>query len=149
MIPLLSRFCTIIDTGFNDEEEYYILEEDDSHYHWTTEMFDLIIPSKPIVEKKADNAANLRKECLQEAEKCVCHDRDNQYGLPENSFKIIAELWGTYKGTRFTTEDVAIMMALLKIARIKTGAKKKDNYIDLAGYAACAMECAMENIVEI
>ena len=33
-------------------------------------------------------------------------------------------------------------MALLKVARIKSGRYKADNYIDLAGYAACAAEIA-------
>ena len=34
------------------------------------------------------------------------------------------------------------MMALLKIARIKTGGGTGDSYVDLAGYAACAYEIA-------
>ena len=34
------------------------------------------------------------------------------------------------------------MMALLKIARIATGKKVIDSYVDLAGYAACAGEIA-------
>ena len=34
------------------------------------------------------------------------------------------------------------MMELMKIARRKSGALKKDNYIDGAGYAAVAFECA-------
>ena len=38
--------------------------------------------------------------------------------------------------------DVAILMALLKIARVRSGRYKADNYIDLAGYAACAAEIA-------
>jgi hypothetical protein len=32
------------------------------------------------------------------------------------------------------------MMALLKVARIRSGQIKEDNYIDLIGYAACAGE---------
>lgn len=35
-----------------------------------------------------------------------------------------------------------MMMALLKIARVKADPKKTDSYIDLAGYAACAGEIA-------
>ena len=45
-------------------------------------------------------------------------------------------------GYHVTTEDVPMMMALLKIARASTGKFKADNYIDLAGYAACGMEIA-------
>lgn len=81
-----------------------------------------------------------RKECLEESIKCVCTDREGQYGSPENNFSLIAELWSAYKGETFTAEDVVMMMALLKIARIKTGKHKDDNYVDLAGYAACACE---------
>ena len=35
-----------------------------------------------------------------------------------------------------------MMMALLKIARIKSGTATEDSYIDLAGYAACGGEIA-------
>ena len=39
-------------------------------------------------------------------------------------------------------KDVAMMMALLKIARICTGTGTEDSFIDLAGYAACGGEIA-------
>lgn len=81
-----------------------------------------------------------RSECLDTAKEIVCKDREGTYGKPENSFKLIADLWSVYKGETFTAEDVAMMMALLKIARIKMGKHKDDNYVDLAGYAACAAE---------
>ena len=35
-----------------------------------------------------------------------------------------------------------MMMALLKVARIKTGVGTVDSFADLAGYAACAGEIA-------
>lgn len=35
-----------------------------------------------------------------------------------------------------------MMMALLKIARIKTGTATEDSFVDLAGYAACGAEIA-------
>ena len=41
----------------------------------------------------------------------------------------------------YTRKDVAMMMALLKAARIKSG-EKADSFVDLAGYAACAGEIA-------
>jgi len=87
-----------------------------------------------------------RGEILQTAEKYVNGDREQQYGTPENNFSIIAEYWNTYldnKGNpQIDAHDVAVMMCLLKIARITSGQKKDDNYIDLAGYAACAGEIA-------
>lgn len=37
--------------------------------------------------------------------------------------------------------DVAMMMILLKVARDVSGESKRDNLVDIAGYAACAAEC--------
>lgn len=90
-----------------------------------------------------------RAEILQAAEKCVCHDRQEQYGEPKNNFRVIAAFWEDYLiarryfgGFNFMLKgsDVAAMMALLKIARIATGPYKEDNYIDAAGYLATAGE---------
>lgn len=41
-----------------------------------------------------------------------------------------------------TAVDVAMMMGMLKIARIRTGKFTQDNFVDLAGYAACGAEVA-------
>lgn len=82
-----------------------------------------------------------RKEILKQATDTVCTDREGQYGSPEDNFRRIADLWTTYcGGYSFEPKDVAMMMSLLKIARIATGKHKDDNYIDLAGYAACGAE---------
>ena len=85
-----------------------------------------------------------RKETLEQAEQIVCKDRETQYGSPEDNFATIAVFWTAYTGHAFSSHDVSVMMALLKIARIKSGQRKADNYIDLAGYAACAAELAGE-----
>lgn len=84
-----------------------------------------------------------RAEILDEAKKCVCGQRELNYGTPENNFALIGRLWEAYTGVPFSPEDVAMMMALLKIARIKKG-KNVDSYVDLAGYAACAGEIATD-----
>ena len=95
---------------------------------------------------------NARELCLKKAEECVLNDRNDTYGgEPEYSFGVIAKLWDAYLGDRLVRKDeedyiadydVAMMMALLKVGRIITGNYHEDNYIDLAGYAACGMECA-------
>ena len=87
-----------------------------------------------------------REEILREALRCVTGEREQQYGSPEDSFEVIADLWMVYIKTRCVSgnvgvyvgaDDVAAMMALLKIARICTGKYKGDNWVDLAGYSAC------------
>lgn len=83
-----------------------------------------------------------RAEILDKAKECVCGQREQDYGKPEDNFATIAELWGTYKDAEFSAEDVAVMMALMKIARIKTGTSTDDCFVDLAGYAACGGEIA-------
>nr|DAE29756.1 MAG TPA: hypothetical protein [virus sp. ctyMK1] len=86
-----------------------------------------------------------RKECLEEAGKAVLTDRENTYGAPEDNFKVIACLWGDYLGIGISPENVAHMMILLKIARTASGKYNPDNYIDIAGYAACAAEIGADN----
>lgn len=90
-----------------------------------------------------------RERCLNEAKRIVCTDRNEQYGEPENNFDVIADYWAAYLnskykvGVLFDFGDVVYMMVLFKMGRITTAkAYKEDNYIDMAGYAACAMECA-------
>lgn len=88
-----------------------------------------------------------RTETLAAAEKCVCGDREQDYGTPENNLQTIANLWMDYfsgKGepVDISPTDVAMMLSLLKIARVASGKVKADNFIDLAGYAACGAEIA-------
>lgn len=85
-----------------------------------------------------------RKTILDAAEKCVCHDRQDTHGRPEDSFGDIADLWAAYKGVEFDPVDVAQMMILLKVGRAKENPKHTDNWIDIAGYAACAGEIAAD-----
>lgn len=91
-----------------------------------------------------------RDEVLNAAKQCVCHDRNNQYGSPEDNFKTIAYLWTDYLnagnalrgvGICLRAKDVAVMMILLKVARVATGSGNyADGWIDICGYAACGGE---------
>lgn len=85
-----------------------------------------------------------RKETLDNALKCVCGERQDQYGTPEDNFGRIAKLWTSYLGHEVSSVDVAMMMALLKIARVKTGTATDDSFVDLAGYAACGAELKVD-----
>ena len=94
-----------------------------------------------------------RAAVLEKARACVCGEREEDYGSPEDSFGCIAELWETYLRAAcvspdaivtVTAADVAMLMALLKIARVGTSCVggTADSFVDLAGYAACGAECA-------
>lgn len=86
-----------------------------------------------------------RPEILDAAKKCVTGQREQDYGSPERNFERIADLWNAYLGAKTVDAvDVAMMLALLKVARVKTGKGTADNFVDLAGYAACAGEIATQ-----
>lgn len=109
---------------------------------------------RSLAEKEPQKAPETRQEILQDAERCVCGDRDSQYGSPENSFRAIASMWNSYLYAKgliennrtewkgIVPQDVAAMMVLFKMARVATGQNKADNWIDGAGYAACGGEIA-------
>ena len=92
---------------------------------------------------------NKREECLRKANEIVNGQREQAYGTPEDNFKMIAYLWSDYLEADISAVDVAMMMALLKIARISTGTFKEDSFIDLAGYAACGYEIATMNDTKV
>jgi len=85
----------------------------------------------------------MNREGALSAAKMAVSDRPNQYGSPEDNFDRIAALWNAHLGlemNRLTASDVAALMALLKIARIRHDPQHADSWIDLAGYAACGAE---------
>lgn len=95
-------------------------------------------------------ASTSRSDILDQAKKCVCGQREQDYGTPESNFQLIADLWTDYlyptlgypkkDAYGIKSEDVAMMMALMKIARIRNGGGSGDSFVDLAGYAACGGE---------
>lgn len=96
--------------------------------------------------KVVEQEPNTREDILDQAKKCVCGQREQDYGTPESNFQLIADLWNGYLGfmdhsqDQIRATDVAMMMALLKIARIRNGGGSGDSFVDLAGYAACGGE---------
>lgn len=77
---------------------------------------------------------------LQEAERIINGQRDGVYGHPENSFARIRDLWQAYLTGRgmtvdITSQDTALMMILLKVARLEATPNHRDSVVDLAGYA--------------
>ena len=82
----------------------------------------------------------ITKECLSQAITLSANDRQKDYGDKVNNHNNIARLWSAYLDIEIEAHDVAIMMALLKMARTKLGAVSKDTYIDMAAYSAIAGE---------
>ena len=69
--------------------------------------------------------------------------RGEAYGGVEDNFANIADLWTLWldgSDGQVTSKDVAVMLGLVKIARLKSDIDHKDSVVDLAGYAACLGE---------
>lgn len=69
-------------------------------------------------------------------------DRQQDYGTPKQNFDDIATIWNAYLETvstnppKLLARDIAHLMILMKIARNNHKAKR-DNWVDIAGYAQC------------
>lgn len=119
-------------------------------------------------ERKYENG---REEVLELAKSAVLGDRTAQYGEPDQDFKRTAALWNILSLARFdatlidwpaeleaktldfcrgiiaeldTAMSVADKMVALKLSR-NTHMQKLDNYVDIAGYAACGYEALLRN----
>lgn len=95
-----------------------------------------------------------REECLDTAKEIISGNREEQYSGPEDSFYQIAQFWNTYLRRRIDgvsadeidlgADDVAVMMCLLKLARLTTGGTDQaDTWVDVAGYAGCGFEVSV------
>jgi hypothetical protein len=75
---------------------------------------------------------------LEEAQSLIYGDREQDYGKTSDNFADIAKGWEVITKASITPEQVALMMAWLKICRAnKDNCEKRDSYVDLAGYAGC------------
>ncbi len=85
------------------------------------------------------------KKTLRQAAEAVCGDRNDSYGPPIEDFSTQADMMSAYlsrtNGTfvRVRPSDIAVLMVIVKIAR-QAHQPKTDNWVDLAGYAACGAE---------
>ena len=87
-----------------------------------------------------------RNRVLSEAEKCVCGQREQDYGTPEDNFDRIAKMWSAYMGVEFNPVDVSMFMVMLKVARIKSGGGTMDSFVDGCGYFSCGGEIFARNM---
>ena len=95
------------------------------------------------------DAINHRTDILQEAITLINGERNSTYGDPLDDFSTTATFWNTYVqrtieargGLELKPHDVAVMMSLLKIARMSWSPDKRDHWADLAGYTGCGWDC--------
>lgn len=78
----------------------------------------------------------MTSQTLKKADSCINGERQDQYGNPECSFSLIAMYWSAYIGVTLKAPDIAILMALFKIARMSGQKWHPDNAVDACGYLA-------------
>ena len=145
---------------FSGKEVIYRLGEYEELGYSPEDMKDIISRYKNMTEENCKDAAGdeksskegnnvNRRDILEKAIFATSGQRVQDYGRPEKSFEVIAQMWKPFLREKCLTpdgdinlkgEDVAALMALFKLARVATGHDKADNYIDCCGYAACAGE---------
>lgn len=89
---------------------------------------------------------------LEQAAAIVDADREKTYGNPGKNLRAIAEIWGAWLRARgklapdafLTFEDVACMMAGLKLARLANDPKHVDSAVDACGYLRLLERCQAE-----
>lgn len=103
-----------------------------------------------VVTRAADLQETPRSAVLIEAAGLITGDRNKTYGSPTANFSTTAEFWSTYLSAKFETKiildpsDVAVLQILLKTARM-VAQPKRDNFVDVAGYAGCGWETLAES----
>lgn len=81
-----------------------------------------------------------RADVLDAARQAVTVDRAATHGALESSFVQIAAIWSVRLGVTITPAQVAILMIDLKTVRGWGNPGHFDNWVDIAGYAACGGE---------
>lgn len=80
------------------------------------------------------------EDVLEEALRITRGDRQATYGPPDQDFARTAAMWSALKGVPFEAREVALFMVALKLSR-ETHQRKRDNWVDIAGYARCGSLC--------
>jgi Domain of unknown function (DUF6378)/Domain of unknown function (DUF4406) len=91
------------------------------------EIIDAADPRKLVVLPVEIEAASLTRN----------GDRQRVYHHPKHDFTRTAMMWSGYLGTEVTAQDVALMIAMVKISRLRATPDHHDSIVDLIGYSIC------------
>ena len=119
-------------------------------YGYVYKLFQSIGTPKEVFEAEAETSSSpgprsySRGNILDTAKEYVTKDRAADHGDMQDNFQRIAAYWNTHLGliSYIKDTDVAVMMTLLKVARIHSNTENVDNWIDACGYMACGGELA-------
>ena len=102
--------------------------------------------AKMPVQQPVTTESSKTEDILETALRITSGDRQNSYGPPAQDFRRTGDMWTALfrdklkDGESFAPFNVAQAMILLKMSR-QLHQRKKDNWIDTAGYARCGAIC--------
>lgn len=108
---------------------------------WEPMEYPELNPSAVTEHMSSEEAINKLREVLL--------DRGKDYGTPRQNHGIVADLFNVFlshhsRSENLEPEDTMVMMMLIKIARLCTTPEHVDSYLDIAGYAICALDAMKE-----
>lgn len=99
--------------------------------------------------KKCDEAAivtSVAQEILVDAHNAIsCRAIERDIDI-ERSMKRAVAIFNAFSGRSLTETEGWMFMVCLKMARAKAGKFQRDDYIDMASYAALAGECDAKSV---
>jgi len=115
-----------------------IADATNTSYGYVYKLLKKIGTPDEVFEKEARRVT--RGQVLDTAKEYVTKDRAADHGNMEDNFSTIGKYWSVHLGVDVSATDVAVMMTLLKAARIKSNPSHPDNWVDTCGYMACGGE---------
>ena len=115
-----------------------IADATNTSYGYVYKLLKKIGTPDEVFEKEARRVT--RGQVLDTAKEYVTKDRAADHGNMEDNFSTIGKYWSVHLGVNVSATDVAVMMTLLKAARIKSNPSHPDNWVDACGYMACGGE---------
>lgn len=85
-----------------------------------------------------------RTDLLAHAATLIDGDRNATYGPPTEHHAATAAAWSAVFGVQFTASDVARAFIIDKLVRLSRSPGHRDSWADIAGYAGCGWESAVE-----
>ena len=83
-----------------------------------------------------------RVQILDDAKALTVGDRQKTYGSFVGNMDHFSDLLSAYFGRPYTAHDASMIVALLKVSRVRTCPEPhRDNYVDGVNYLAAAYEC--------
>lgn len=107
-----------------------------------------------VMQGQVPEEISARAKLLDEAKRLVTGDRNNQYGPPTGDFTRAAGIlqalgYRAIEGRSLQAHDIALMVMAVKMSRLTWMPSHEDSWTDIAGYAGCGYECAVEESLNL